>query len=162
MRRSAGLGISIAVAALMTPTSRCAAQGVPHDVTLAMQIRTDSGSKSQTVTERIMVSGSKVRMEIGSDALSATGGVSMIIDRSDSTMTTIMPTAKMAMLIRMPTLGGMIELPKVSVDSTDGVKTEDLGVGEPILGYATNHTRMATSSATRMTFADRVCTKRMD
>jgi len=138
--------------------SSAAAQTGPRTTTIGTRITIDSGGRIHRTAERTLVSGKKARLEMGSEDTTLAGGMYMIFDSADSSMTEVMPKAGIALIIKMPKMNIDLDLPKVSRSGSSKDTTIDLGPGEPLLGLPTHHYRNVHSGTSTLTYSDRVCT----
>jgi hypothetical protein len=123
------------------------------------KITIDSGSTKRIMTTRVLVRDAQSRMEFTSDMLRDTSGTVMVYDAKDQTMTTIVPRAKTAMIMKKPAFDFTPgDLPKVTVAPGSRREMIDLGAGEPILGFPTHRYRLTGASTSTVTYADRICT----
>jgi hypothetical protein len=137
------------------------AGGTPRSAAMAIKITIDSGTAKHVMTTRMLALGTKSRMELTSDLVPGGHDSYMVIDSRDNTMLSVMPSAKMATIMKVPsvTYVSSVDIPKVTRSNVTRDETIDLGPGDPILGFATHHYRHVRASSTTLTYSDRVCTR---
>jgi hypothetical protein len=152
----------LAVTALASPTP---AQSGASDVTFEIRVQSGPPGRTTSSTERFAYSGMRARMEVGSDSLlRATGGMYMIVNVADSTVISVMPTLRSAMIMRVPRNAGSAlgDEGKMSVSDVTKSQIEDLGPGERLLGRDTHHYRITRAATLTTTFSDRTCSIKKD
>jgi hypothetical protein len=84
----------------------------------------------------------------------------LVFDARDSTILSITPQAKVAMMRKMSSTPASPDIPSYSFSKPTRDDVIDLGAGEPILGFPTHRYRYLRARTITATFADRVCTQR--
>lgn len=134
--------------------------------TFAMRFTIDSGAGGTPVvmSMRQQVAGSRLRMETSALGMpEEASGMYMIFSNADTSMTTVMPGQRAAMIMPMNGMPGMpnFRAQRMSVHATNSDLT-DLGPGEAILGHATHRYRIASSGAMELTIMGQTCTQKFD
>jgi hypothetical protein len=136
------------------------AQAPANGTTVTMQARIDSGGTTKPVemSMRRQTAGNRSRMETTptSGAAPAAGaeGVVVIFRGDDSTMITITPSQRTAMIMAQSMVTSFA--PSFTENLT-GHTVEDLGPGEPILGHATRHYRVTTTGTFEISMMGEKC-----
>ncbi len=151
------VALPVSIAAQATPTP---AQGWMQ----ASRTVTDSGANRGTFTiaTRTEMLNGKMRMtnEISSSPALARGMYS-IFDSDAHTVTNVLPSSRWASITDMAALAGVAGIVKFEVVGEPTLDVQDLGPGDPILGYATRHYRYRTDYSMKYTIGDSTCTRRL-
>jgi hypothetical protein len=148
-----------AVGLLLVSGSSAFAQAPPPSVAMTMTMTTDSGTVRHKFTSRFFAQGTKTRVEISTDSKSAADGTYMVYDSKDSTILSVMPSAKVATLMKVPSVHYEPDFPTVTSSDVTRDEVLDLGPSEPLLGFSTHRYRYKRASTTTITYADRACTQ---
>ena len=145
---------------LVLPLTATAAQ-TPDGWTLVIRTSIDSGSgRVQSSAVKFQMANHKVRTELidmaGAGAMLA--GTYMLAADNDSTVVTVMPAQRVAMVMSADAGGMMARMrPRFDIGETKMDKVEDLGAGPAILGHATRHVRAAYSSTMKIAIGQDSC-----
>jgi hypothetical protein len=107
------------------------------------------------------VLGSKIRLNMSASGGPAPVDMYMILDSSAGTLTTVMPSRRLAMVAN-PSMGnaGRPALWKMDMGPNPTYEVVDLGAGEPILGRPTHHYRESIAYEALITIGDESCSRR--
>jgi hypothetical protein len=96
--------------------------------------------------------------------VSAAGGTYSIVDASDSTMISVMPALRTAMMMRIPANMAALAAnePTMSVSDITRNVVEDLGPGPQLLGRETHRYRVTRAATLTTTVGGRSCSAPMD
>ncbi|MDB4875333.1 MAG: hypothetical protein JWM41_1779 [Gemmatimonadetes bacterium] len=149
------------------PSGSAAAQTRVPGWLYTMNITADSGSQGHrgSMAVRYQVTAQSLRTEyvqISGNSGEARGaeGLYTIMNDADSTMTTVMPSQRLASITNPSAMFGTIRPAMPSVKrhvATSGI--EDVGDGGFILGHATHHYRVTTTGAIEVTLDGQACTR---
>jgi len=163
--RCAGLSLS-----LIALASTAHAQRPVPAWTYAINITYDSGTgpaNRGSIAMRYRTTANVLRTEmvqVAGTANQVTNGVDIegfytLLNDTDSTLTTVMPGQRSAMVMANP----MSLLKEDGIPTVDANTTtqsfEDLGAGEMILGHPTHHYRTTTAGTMTIKIGDEVCTR---
>jgi hypothetical protein len=155
--------VGLAGLLLGTAASQARAQSVLA-WSYTMNITTDSGNgrPPSSMAMRYHVSDRFLRMEMlqlsgMSSDMSAAEGSYTLLDAVDSTMTSVMPSQRMAMLMAMPSLADNMRAMHMRMNSDTKSSIEDLGAGGRIMGHDTHHYRMTTTGSLEISFGGTTC-----
>jgi hypothetical protein len=140
------------------------AQTTSADLTFTLKT-TSMSSKGRTITtERFLMSGTRVRMEVATDPPNAAaGGMYSVANSADTSQMAVMPQLRMVTigpLVSFATLGP--DFGKMAVTDVTKDIIEDLGPGEPLLGLETRHYRISRAGTLTTTRAGRSCPEKVD
>jgi hypothetical protein len=147
------------LAAAMLAASATAAQTAPRSLAMSIRTTIDSGAAKHVTGFRVQVWGTKSRMDFSSDLLPEGTRSYMVFDSKDSMTLSVVPSAKMATIMRMPSTNYVPDIPTFSSSKVTRDDVVDLGPGERILGFATHRYRYVRARTTTATYADRICTE---
>jgi hypothetical protein len=115
---------------------------------------------------KYQVSAGQLRMDMDMSGIPAARGVAegmyVLMNESDSTMATVMPAQKLAMIMNMKMALMTRMIPKFSVKDGARSVVKDLGAGERLIGHPT-HRYLVTQAATLVvTLSGQTCERSMD
>jgi hypothetical protein len=130
--------------------------------TAVIRTSIDSGSgRVQSRAVRFQMANHKVRTELidmAGPAGMMMNGTYMLAADNDSTVVTVMPAQRMAMVMSADAGGMMGRLrPRFELSDSKMDNVEDLGAGSTILGHATRHFRSTYSTIMKIAFGQDSC-----
>jgi hypothetical protein len=133
-------------------------------LTNAMKLTVDSGDgRTVEMTMRMRVRDGRVRMEVEGEITAMAPGMFQIIDTKQQTMTSVMPSQKMAMVIPLTSLAALNKVTAAAtLVGTPVVQVEELGAGEPIIGHPTRRIRTTLDYTLSYPFPSGACPKRIN
>jgi hypothetical protein len=155
------LGLSLVAAASATPAM---GQAKSADVTFAIRTTSGVSDSASALIERMLISGSRLRIDISTDPPDAElGGTYMILNVADSSVTLVTPLDRTAQIVTIPPRPvatpdvGRMAITDITTDSI-----EDLGPSEPLFGHDLHHYRVTRAATLTTTIGGRACMRKVD
>jgi len=148
------------LALLIAAVCAAHAQTPTNGTTVTIQTRIDSGGTTKPVDRsmRRLTAGNRSRMETartsGGVAVDGAETVIVIFRGDDSTMITLTPSQRSAMIMAPSMVSSFAP---AFTENLTGHTVEDLGPGEPILGHATRHYRVTTTGTFEIAMMGEKC-----
>jgi hypothetical protein len=152
---------------LPAPTAaQVAAQAAPTGWMWAMNITVDSGRGSpQETSIRFQIADRHQRIDILKTpaAPEVASGMYMLMDATDSTMTTVMPAMNTAMVMNPRGMFATgLPTPRWTVKALKKSEVADLGAGERLLGHDTHRFRVTQLATMTLSMLGQTCDKEMN